>query len=96
MLNQNDLKKLDHSAKIRLEKTDLEEFHKKLDMVMIWIQEIQSIETKDCEPLVNIVSEENADILESQKNQTEKLNYDDVFLNTKNHDEKYFLIPKVI
>ncbi len=92
-IDKDTLHKLAHLARLELDPSMEKEMLNSLSEILTWVEKLNELDTKDVEPLVSMSYELNAF---REDEVTEELARQEGLHNAPEHDEKFFIVPKVI
>lgn len=92
-IDKDTLHKLAHLARLELDPSMETEMLKSLSEILTWVEKLGELDTKDVEPLVSMSYELNTF---REDKVTEELPRKAGLRNAPRHDDKFFLVPKVI
>ncbi len=92
-IDKDTLHKLAHLARLDLDPSNEKEMLNSLSEILTWVEKLNELDTKDVEPLVSMSYELNAF---REDKVTEELPRKEGLINAPQHDDKFFIVPKVI
>lgn len=93
IINREQLHKLAKLSRLEIAQENEDKLLQDLNKVIGWVDTLQTIDTTGVEPLVNMSHEINA-LREDEIKPT--LTRDEALANAPKHNERYFIVPKVI
>ena len=88
-----DIDKIANLAKLDLSKAEREKFASQLSDIVSYIEKLNQLNTDDVTPLAHVNNLANVFREDKARPSMEK---QDVFKNSPQHDDDFFLVPKVI
>jgi len=92
-MNEATVKKIASLAKIKVEKKDLQKFAKELEQIIVWIEQLQEVNTKNILPMTSVV---DAELPLREDKISDFGKREDILSNSPESKEDYFVVPKVI
>jgi len=92
-VDKQTLQRIAHLARLELDKGSEEEMLKSLSEILDWVDKLNEVDTENVEPLTNMSYELN-NFREDKMGET--LSREQALKNAPKHDEKFFLVPKVL
>jgi aspartyl-tRNA(Asn)/glutamyl-tRNA(Gln) amidotransferase subunit C len=92
-LTQDDVRKVAHLARLKMNASQLENVTSSLNNIMQWIEQLDEVQTDSVKPLVN-VSEQQYNCREDVADQG--LQAEDVLGNSEHTTQGFFSVPKVV
>ena len=88
-----DIDKIANLAKLDLSEAEREKFASQLSDIVSYIEKLNQLNTDDVKPLAHVNDLTNVFREDKARPSMEK---QDVFKNSPQHDDEFFLVPKVI
>ena len=88
-----DIDKIANLAKLHLSEAEREKFASQLSDIVSYIEKLNQLNTDDVKPLAHVNDLTNVFREDKARPSMEK---QDVFKNSPQHDDEFFLVPKVI
>lgn len=92
-IDKDTLHKLAHLARLELDPANEKEMLNSLSEILTWVEKLNELDTKEVEPLVSMSYELNSF---REDKVTEELPREAGLVNAPAHDDKFFIVPKVI
>ncbi len=92
-ITNKDVKKIARLARIEINEKDCEFLSKKLAEIIHWVEDLNELDTKDIEPMINV---HHASLTLAKDEIKDGNISEDVLKNAKNSKYGYFAVPKVI
>lgn len=92
-LTQDDVRKVAHLARLKMNADQLENVTSSLNNIMQWIEQLDEVQTDSVKPLVN-VSEQHYNSREDVADHS--LQAKDVLGNSEHTTQGFFSVPKVV
>ena len=88
-----DIDKIANLAKLDLSEAEREKFASQLSDIISYVEKLNQLDTKDVEPLAHVNDLMNVYREDESRPSMDK---EDVFKNSPQNDNEFFLVPKVI
>ncbi len=92
-INRATLDKIAHLARLHFDEAEAEKMMADLTQIVTWVEKLREVNTQDVEPLASMSQEVN-NWREDDPQLT--MTRDEALANAPQHDNRYFLVPKVI
>lgn len=92
-IDKDTLHKLAHLARLELDPANEKEMLNSLSEILTWVEKLNELDTREVEPLVSMSYELNSF---REDKVTEELPREAGLVNAPTHDDKFFIVPKVI
>ena len=91
---KQDIQKISHLARIKMDEVVLEKLTPDLSAIMAWIEMLSAVDTEDVEPMVSCAAH---NLLWRKDVVTEKDEREGILFNaSEKDDEGFFTVPKVV
>ncbi|MCH7819237.1 MAG: Asp-tRNA(Asn)/Glu-tRNA(Gln) amidotransferase subunit GatC [Candidatus Marinimicrobia bacterium] len=92
-ISSADVDKIAKLAKLDLSEDEREKFSSQLSDIVSYMEKLNRLDTKDVEPLAHVNDLMNVSREDKSRPSMEK---EDVFKNSPQNDNEFFLVPKVL
>jgi len=92
-ITRADVDKIAKLAKLDLSEDEREKFTSQLSDIISYVEKLSELDTKDVEPLAHV--NDLKDVLRKDKSRP-SMEKEDVFKNSPQNDNEFFLVPKVL